>query len=99
MGVHGLGGVWGALSVGIFSVSEYSWVGMGGLIEGGWELLVGQAVSVAITLVYCFVVSFVLMKIVDLLFNRIAGHGAALTENEQMVGSDIIEHGEPSYIM
>ena len=56
MGVHGLGGIWGAISVGIFSVSGYSWVGMGGLIEGTWQLLAGQLVSILITLVYCFVV-------------------------------------------
>lgn len=99
MGVHGLGGIWGAISVGIFSVSGYSWVGMGGLIEGTWQLLAGQLVSILITLVYCFVVSFILMKIVDFLLNKITGRGSALTESEQMIGSDVIEHGEPSYLM
>ena len=99
MGVHGLGGIWGAISVGIFSVSGYSWVGMGGLIEGTWQLLAGQVVSVLLTLVYCFVVSFILMKVVDLIMRRITDKGATLTESEQMIGTDIIEHGEPSYLM
>ena len=50
-------------------------------------------------LVYCFVVSFVLMKVVDLLMRKFTGKGAAMTESEQMIGTDIIEHGEPSYLM
>ena len=72
---------------------------MGGLIEGTWQLLAGQVVSVLLTLVYCFVVSFVLMKVVDLLMKKVTGRGAAMTESEQMIGTDIIEHGEPSYLM
>ena len=72
---------------------------MGGLIEGTWQLLAGQIVSVLLTLVYCFVVSFVLMKVVDLLMRKLTGKGAAMTYIEQMIGTDIIEHGEPSYLM
>ena len=99
MGVHGLGGIWGAIAVGLFSVSQYSWVGMGGLIEGGWQLLAGQLVSVAVTLLYCFVVSFVLMKLLDTVSRKVTGKGAALSESEQMIGADVIEHGESSYVM
>ncbi|MDO5862302.1 MAG: ammonium transporter [Thermoplasmata archaeon] len=99
MGVHGIGGIWGCIAVGIFSVSEYSWVGIGGLIEGEWTMLVGQLVNVVFTLVYCFVVSFVIMKVIDVVMKKATGKGAALTEEEQMIGSDIIEHGEPAYVM
>lgn len=100
MGVHGLGGIWGAISVGIFSVAEYSWEGTGGLIAGNVDLLAGQIISVVVTLVYCFVVSFVLMKVIDYAMKHVAGKkGASLSESEQMIGSDIIEHGEQSYLM
>lgn len=100
MGVHGIGGVWGAISVGIFSVAAYSWEGSGGLIAGQLDLLAGQIVSVIVTLVYCFVVSYIIMKAVDFVMKRVGGRkGAALSEDEQMVGSDIVEHGEPSYVM
>lgn len=99
MGLHGIGGIWGAISVGIFSVAEYSWEGSGGLIAGQVDLLAGQVVSVLITLAYCFVVSFVIMKAVDYVMGRLnGGKGAALSESEQMVGSDVVEHGEPSYL-
>ena len=99
MGVHGIGGIWGCIAVGIFSVSEYSWVGIGGLIEGEWTMLVGQLVCVAVTLVYCFVVTFVLVKAIDWVSKKVTGKGSALDEEEQMIGADIIEHGEPSYVM
>ena len=99
MGVHGIGGIWGCLAVGIFSVTSYSWVGVGGLIEGHWEMMVGQLVNVVVTLVYCFVVSFVIMKVIDFVMVRTIGKSATLTEEEQMIGSDIVEHGEPAYVM
>ena len=103
MGVHGIGGIWGCIAVGIFAVAEYGWVPepnpIGGLIEGNYEMLVGQLVNVVVTLVYCFVVSFVIMKVIDFVMLRLTGRGARLSEEEQMIGSDIIEHGEPSYVM
>ena len=99
MGVHGIGGIWGAISVGIFSLASLSWEGSGGLIEGQLDLLAGQIISVIVTLVYCFVVSFVLMKVIDLVMRRFNGKGAVLSESEQLVGSDIVDHGEQSYLM
>lgn len=99
MGVHGIGGIWGAIAVGIFSVAEYSWVGTGGLIEGNVDMLAGMLINVVFTLVYCFAVSFVIMKAIDLVMKKATGKGAALSEEEQMVGADIIEHGEQSYLM
>lgn len=56
-------------------------------------------VNVVVTLVYCFVVSFVIMKAIDVVLKRTTGKGAALSESEQMIGADIIEHGESSYLM
>lgn len=100
MGVHGLGGIWGAISVGIFSVGAYGWSGVGGLIEGNVDMLIGQIITVVVTLVYCFVVSFVIMKVIDYVMKNVGGKkGASLSESEQMIGSDVIEHGEQSYIM
>ena len=99
MGVHGLGGIWGAISVGLFSLAALSWEGSGGRIEGQVDLVAGQVVSVVITLVYCFAVSFVLMKAIDLVMRRFNGKGAVLSESEQLVGYDIVDHGEQSYLM
>ncbi len=98
MGVHGFGGIWGAISVGIFAVTTYGSTEYGGLVEGSLNLLGGQIASVLITLVYCFVVSFVIMKVIDIVMKR-TGKGAAMTESEQMIGADTVEHGEPAYVM
>ena len=98
MGVHGFGGIWGAISVGVFTTAAYS--GYGGLIEGHVDLLAGQIISVIISLAYCFVVSLIIMKAIDYAMRNIGERkGAALTESEQMIGADTIEHGEPSYVM
>lgn len=99
MGLHGIGGIWGAIAVGIFSVEAYSWEGTGGLIEGNVDLLAGMVINVVVTLVYCFVVSFILMKAIDIVMRKTTGKGAALSESEQMIGADIVEHGESSYLM
>ena len=84
--------------MGIFATASYA--GYGGLIEGSVNLFAGQVVSVLITLVYCFVVSFVIMKVIDYVMRNTGSRkGAALSESEQMIGADTIEHGEPSYVM
>lgn len=101
MGVHGIGGIWGALAVGVFS-SMNGWGPEGwdfvGVLYGDASLLLGMAINVAVTLVYCFAVSYVLMKLIDLAMRKATGKGAALSESEQMVGADIVEHGESSYV-
>ena len=39
------------------------------------------------------------MKVIDWIMIKATGRGARLSEEEQMIGSDIVEHGEPSYVM
>jgi len=56
-------------------------------------LFVGQIAAVAFTLVYCFVVSFLIMKGLSYVMK------IRLTEEEEMIGADIIEHGESAYNM
>lgn len=98
MGVHGFGGIWGAISTGIFAVTTYGSTTAGGLITGSVNLFAGQIVSILITLVYCFVVSFIIMKVISVVMKKY-GKGAAMTEEEQMIGADTVEHGEPAYVM
>ncbi len=91
MGVHGIGGIWGAVSTGIFA--EYYLEDAGGLITGDWQLFVGNIVAVVVTLVFCFVVSYVLIWILGKIMK------VRVTENEELVGQDLSEHGEPAYEM
>lgn len=90
-GVHGLGGIWGSIATGIFALESMG--GAAGLIDGGTDLLVGQVVAAAITLVYCFAVSFAIIFVISRFMN------VRLTEDEEAIGADLMEHGEPSYII
>ena len=90
-GVHGLGGIWGSIATGIFALESMG--GAAGLIDGGTDLFVGQVVAAAITLVYCFAVSFAIIFVISRFMN------VRLTEDEEAIGADLMEHGEPSYII
>ena len=88
--VHGVGGIWGAIATGIFADPELSG-GIAGLIYGGTSLIVGQIIAVGITIAFCFTVSYAIIWLLSK-FMRVR-----VTEEEEMVGQDLIEHGEISY--
>jgi len=88
-GVHGVGGIVGALLTGVFSAAS-----LGGIKGDGYSIasqLVVQAEGVVITLVWSGVVSFVVYKIVDMVV------GLRVTEEEEREGLDISSHGETAY--
>lgn len=78
-GVHGIGGIVGALLTGVLAVKE-----IGG-VEGS---LATQALGAGITIVYCAIVSFILLKGIDLVM------GLRVTEEEEREGLDVRLHGE-----
>ncbi len=88
---HGVGGTWGALATGIFATTTVNAGGFDGLLYGNPGQLAIQAVTVVITIVFAFTVTFVLAKALDKLV------GLRVTENEEEVGLDISEHGERAY--
>ncbi|MDX2035616.1 MAG: ammonium transporter [Isosphaeraceae bacterium] len=91
-GVHGVGGAFGALAVGIFAVKGISGE-TSGLIEGNPMQVVYQAISLVAAGGYSFIVSFVLLKIIDAVI------GLRVTADEEEVGLDLTQHGERGYIM
>jgi Amt family ammonium transporter len=78
-GVHGIGGILGALLTGIFAVKD---------IGGADGSVLLQAKGVLTTLVYSGVVSFVLLKVIDMVM------GLRVTEEEEREGLDVTLHGE-----
>ncbi|MDR0523722.1 MAG: ammonium transporter [Candidatus Methanoplasma sp.] len=88
-GLHGVGGIAGAIMTGALAVPALT--DTPGLIYGGADLFGGQLVAVAFTFAYCMAVSFAIMKVISL-FMRVR-----LTEEEEQVGADIVEHGESAY--
>jgi Amt family ammonium transporter len=78
-GVHCIGGIIGALLTGVFAVKD---------IGGSDGSVILQAKGVLTTLVYSGVVSFVLLKIIDMVI------GIRVTEEQEREGLDVSLHGE-----
>ena len=90
-GVHGVGGIWGAIATGLFANPDMVAEGYEGLFYGGVDLFIGQVVAVVCTLAFCFAMSYALIWIISR-FMRVR-----LSEEEETIGADISELGEPSY--
>ncbi len=86
--VHGVGGTWGALATGLFAQLAVNAGGANGLFYGNVEQLGIQAIGVAITWVYAFVITFIILKVLDLTL------GLRVTAEEEEIGIDISQHGE-----
>jgi len=92
-GVHCIGGIWGALATGLFASKAINPAGADGLFFGNPKLLLIQAIAVGVTLVYSFVVSLILYKIVDFIMK------ARVPEKEENLGLDLTQHHENAYTM
>jgi Amt family ammonium transporter len=90
-GVHGIGGMWGAIATGLFATKSVNPAGANGLLYGNPMLLWIQIKAVLITVVFSFVVGFVLLKLVD------AFMGLRVSEHEERVGLDLTLHREAAY--
>ncbi len=89
-GVHGIGGVWGALATGLFATSAINATGSGAW-DGHWGQLLVQFEAVGITGGYSFVMTLILLTAVDKI-SRIRA-----TDHEEMVGLDLTQHREAAY--
>jgi Amt family ammonium transporter len=88
--VHLIGGITGALLIGLLGNSHYN--GADGLFYGGgWHLLGVQAYAVAAVVAYSFVVSYALGRIIKLVMRD------RLSDEEQDEGMDLTQHGEVAY--
>ena len=92
-GVHGIGGILGTLATGLWATKAVNPAGNNGLFYGNPGLFLIQLKAVVITIVYSFIVSFALLKIVD------AFIGLRVSEDEERIGLDLTQHRESSYTM
>ena len=90
-GVHGVGGIWGAVATGIWATTAINPAGANGLFYGETELFWAQIVSIFVAIIFAVVGSAVLYKIVNSIIPL------RVEENEEIVGLDVIEHGERGY--
>lgn len=90
-GVHCVGGIVGAVLVGILCSPMFGGQGFGGENKSIIEQLIVQVEAVLFTLIYTGIVSFILLKIVDMIV------GLRVADEVEAEGLDLAEHGESAY--
>jgi len=89
-GVHGVGGFVGAILTGVFVDAGLGGAGLGeGVTMGGQ--VVSQFIGAGATIVYCGVVSFILLKVIDAVI------GLRVTDEQEQEGLDLVLHDEKGY--
>jgi len=91
VGVHGVGGTWGALATGLFASKAINAAGNDGLFFGNPSLIGIQALSVVSAWIYSFVVTLIILKILDWTM------GLRVSEEHEISGLDLSQHGESGY--
>ncbi|MFF2090387.1 ammonium transporter [Paenibacillus sp. NPDC058174] len=95
LSVHGVAGIWGTLANGIFATQELAekvGVGQGGLIDtGSWKQLWVQFESVVVAGAFVLAASFLVLGVMKLIM------GFRVTEEQEIIGLDLSEHGAYGY--
>ncbi len=91
VGIHGVGGVLGTICLGIFASTTVNPGGADGLLAGNPAFLGTQVFGVAVVGIYAFVVSFVLLKIVNAISTL------RVSAESEVGGLDLTEHSETAY--
>jgi len=86
-GIHGVGGLLGTLLTGVFVTTAVSG-NVAGLLEGNGKQVLIQLYGVGVTLVWSGVVTWILLKVIDLIVPL------RVTQQQEMEGLDITQHGE-----
>ena len=87
-GVHGIGGMIGAVLTGVFAKAAIGGEGKSGLIDGNPGQILVQLEGIAFTVVYCAIASFVILKVLDVVM------GLRVEEEVERDGLDLALHGE-----
>jgi Amt family ammonium transporter len=91
VGVHGAGGITGAIGTGLLASAAVNAAGANGLFFGGARLLGVQLIAIAATMSYSFLVTLVLLRAIDWLL------GLRLAPEHEEVGLDVSQHSESGY--
>jgi Amt family ammonium transporter len=91
VGIHGLGGSWGAIATGLFASKAINPDGVNGLFFGNFAQLWIQLVSVIATAGFAFLMTLIILKFVGSVM------GLRVTEEEEVKGMDVSLHNETGY--
>lgn len=90
-GVHCVGGIWGALATGLFASKAINPAGADGLFFGNPKQFLIQAAAVGVTVVYSFVVSYLIYKLIDVFIK------VRVPKKDEVIGLDLTQHHENAY--
>ena len=91
VGIHGVGGTWGALATGLFASTVVNPDAANGLFFGNPGQLWIQFLSVIVTCLFTFAMTLVILKVLDLVM------GLKVSEEEEIRGLDVTQHSEAGY--
>lgn len=92
-GIHGIGGIFGALATGVFATVAINPAGADGLLFGSAALLGKQVVAIVASGAYSFIVTLIILKIVDVTI------GVRVSNEDEVQGLDLTQHSESGYTM
>ncbi len=92
-GVHGVGGIIGALATGVFATTTINSAGNDGLLYGNPGLLLTQFIAVVAVGLYAAAITYVLLMVIN------ATIGIRVSADEEALGLDSSQHGETAYQM
>ena len=91
VGVHGIGGTWGALATGLFAAGAIG--GFDGLTHGHGRQVLDQLAAIGVVWAYSFVVTAIILKVLDVTM------GLRVSDDEEVAGLDVTQHGERAYVI
>lgn len=91
VGIHGIGGIWGALATGLFASKVINPAGADGLFHGNPAQLGIQVLAVVVSAGFAFLGTFVILKLLDGVM------GLRISEDEERMGLDLSQHEERAY--
>ena len=91
VGIHGIGGVWGALATGLFASTLINPHGANGLFFGNPKLVVIQMVSILAAILFAFIMTVIILKVIEKLV------GLRISDEEEEMGLDVSLHSEAGY--
>jgi len=93
VGVHGVGGSWGALATGLFASLAVNSAGANGLFYGNPKQFIIQLIAVLASISFAFIGSLILLKVTDAIV------GLRVENEDEIIGLDLSQHDENAYAL
>ncbi|MDD3894816.1 MAG: ammonium transporter [Syntrophomonadaceae bacterium] len=90
-GIHGVGGIFGALATGVLATTAVNPAGVDGLLFGNPHQLLVQLIAVVAAVAFAAAVTFIILKVLSMFAPL------RISEDAEEIGLDITQHGEDAY--